>query len=258
MIPGLITAGASMINPALGPVASAVDAWANKPKDRPPLSGAEAGSHNRDFMQASFPGTTPWEWIGASSNYGSAGGPENQSRTQERLQSRELDVRERIADKQNRTNLLTSLSPMGASVVNSGMKAYQSGSGMPEHDTQLKQARERLAYETRSMDAHTRQAITQSALAEVQKGLTEAEIPTAVERAKKAGWIVNAEIAERYGRILANVIGSGVGAFTAGSLVGRRGFSPINNSSRGTRSSVGFPRKRSNFDIKYGVYDSTS
>lgn len=55
-------------------------------------SGAELGSRRRDFLNAAYPGTTPWEQLGATG--------QGQATDAPRLQRRRLQQEERIVDKQ--------------------------------------------------------------------------------------------------------------------------------------------------------------
>ena len=70
-VPGVPTPGhqGSMLNAALGAGSQVRDLW---PQKEPRIKSAgEQGTDYRNFMNEAYPGTTPWERLGATGPYGS-------------------------------------------------------------------------------------------------------------------------------------------------------------------------------------------
>ena len=88
------------------------------------MSGAEAGGWQKDYMDNAYPGTTPWERLGAPGAAGSAVTADTAAKTEQTMQKRELAVRERIANNSNLAQIIAATSPMGAIVTDSAVQKF--------------------------------------------------------------------------------------------------------------------------------------
>jgi len=157
-----IEAGKAVLGSAASGVGSAVGgALGGKLSDKitgipSALSATEQGTQAAEYMNAAYPGTTPWDRLGA----GGGGSPSALSasnvermkmRQENKMQSRQLSTQAMIADKQNRAHLISTASGYGISGIKEVLKAYDGFRTQP-YDTPVQQGRERLPSEIRSKE----------------------------------------------------------------------------------------------------------
>ena len=124
------------------------------------------GEKAKKFMSAAYPGTTPWERLGANAG-GAVGSAATSGKIQERMQSKELETRERVADKNARSSLIAAAAPIGRGAVSSSLSAYNR-QGAVDYDTSVKQGRERLPGELKKLDAETKSRLAEVPLKNAQ------------------------------------------------------------------------------------------
>ena len=112
-----------------------------------------AGQWQRDFNNAAFPGTTPWEQLGGNSPAGAFGGAaagqanvEKQVKNAVALQVAELKARGEIAKANNMAAVIAASAPLGSDAVlhNLGIYSGADPATLSPYDTQVAQGRERL------------------------------------------------------------------------------------------------------------------
>jgi len=111
------------------------------------LSGAQQGREALDYMNAAYPGTSPWTRLGAGGAGSGAATSSIQSekmrnKQESMLQSRELMSRNIIADKQARAQVISSAASLGIPAVKEAVSMLSYGSGRP-YDTQVTLGKER-------------------------------------------------------------------------------------------------------------------
>jgi len=115
------------------------------------LSATEQGTQAAEYMNAAYPGTTPWDRLGA----GGGGSPSALSasnvermkmRQENKMQSRALSTQAMIADKQNRAHLISTASGYGISGIKEVLNAYNGFRTQP-YDTPVQQGREKIPSE---------------------------------------------------------------------------------------------------------------
>jgi len=162
MLGGLLaTAGSSLLSSLIKRgTETASDSIMNKiegvPTPPDPMSMGETGAQYNQFLNNAYPGTNSWDRLGASSPIGSLGAAEISSRSQQIMQEKELQTRERIADKSNIASVVAAASPQGAIGQESAVKTLM-GQGLftgSDYDTTVKQGRDilpaRMAHERAS------------------------------------------------------------------------------------------------------------
>lgn len=124
-----------------GQTASAVSNTRKVPGIPTPTSGSESGLDYRGFMDEAFPGTTPWERLGAST--GGQPAATLTAGSAQSMQNREFQQQKKITEMNNRASIIGSSSLGGAEEAQSKLMSYMFGVGSP-YDTQVKQQREIL------------------------------------------------------------------------------------------------------------------
>lgn len=201
------------------------------------VSGPEAGVDYRGFMNEAYPGTTPWERLGASGGPSSAVVSENmKNKAQFRMQSQELNNRREVADQTNRAHVIAAAANGGPSSIMGVLDALYK-KPVRHFDSQGQQARERLDKDLPNIDAGTKEKLAAAASAEAHAKLTGNENELARVRAQNAKLLVNAEVAHAYSRILSDLVGSVSSGFNAMNL-GR--FASSRGADFALRKFVGF------------------
>jgi len=157
-----IEAGKSLLGSAASGVGSAVGgALGGKLTDKitgipSALSATEQGTQAAEYMNAAYPGTTPWDRLGA----GGGGSPSALSasnvermkmRQENKMQSRQLSTQAMIADKQNRAHLISTASGYGIPAIKEVLNAYD-GLRTTPYDTPTQQGREKTPSEIKSKE----------------------------------------------------------------------------------------------------------
>ncbi|AJK28292.1 putative minor spike protein [Eel River basin pequenovirus] len=158
-----------------------------------PGHGAMAGQDAAAFMDKAYPGTNPWERLGANAG-ASIGAAEKTTKSQERMQEKELATRKQVARIQAGATTEAAAIAHGPDAVTS-----ISGRRVDPFDTRTQQDRERLPHEIGKIIQDTRltrgQATIEEAKAKIadllaQAGLTKDQYPnlyTALANIGKAG-----------------------------------------------------------------------
>lgn len=120
-----------------------VDKVMGVPTPSGPTSGGEQGQQYSNFMDSAFPGTTPWERLGANSPMGAVTSAETASKTARDLQRSQLATQERVADGNNRASIISSTAGLGPSASRSALSTYARSDSAPGYDTPVRQGRER-------------------------------------------------------------------------------------------------------------------
>lgn len=113
-----------------------------------PKTGAAAGSQQLDYMNQAFPGTNAWERLGQSNAAAGVSAAKQSGRNQKSLQRAELITRERIADKQMRTQVAIASIPYKGGVYAPKGDITDDGA---KYDTPIMQAREKIRDEIAKM-----------------------------------------------------------------------------------------------------------
>lgn len=87
-------------------------------------SGAQQGQSSLDYYNTAFPGTTPWERLGASSPMGQIASTVLGNHTQESMQAKELANRMTIAQQNNRVTAMGYGSPFGVKGAKAMLDIY--------------------------------------------------------------------------------------------------------------------------------------
>jgi len=95
-----------------------------------PSGGSEQGSNYSDFADKAYPGTTPWERLGATGSGVASGGYAAQQDTAR--QAREFKQQRTITDLNNRAHLIAAGTPFGAKTKEDNLLRYGSGVGTKE------------------------------------------------------------------------------------------------------------------------------
>jgi len=124
------------------------------------LSASEQGQQAMDYMNAAYPGTTVWDRLGA----GGAGAPSSTSavntekmkmRQENKMQSRALTTQAMIADRQNRTHLISTAAGYGIDGIKQVLNAYD-GFRQTPYETPVSQSEKRLPSEIAKNEAETK------------------------------------------------------------------------------------------------------
>jgi len=190
--------------PLVKPVLAAGASWlgnkiANKvtgvptPQQR---SGTEIGADYKGFLDTAYPGTTPWEQLGANSPMGAIQSGENQIKQQVKMQERELlsrtalqqqdlENKSEIADKTNLAHIYGSLgaySPQAA--IGLGNRYLNSMAPMPNYLSGADVAGRKLEYEGKLSEAETQKAEEDKRKKAAEADTLEGELPYVEETAK--------------------------------------------------------------------------
>lgn len=106
-----------------------------------PMSGPESGADYLGFMDQAFPGTSPWERLGAST--GSYPGASLGASSQQGMQAREFRQQKLLTEMNNRASIISASSPMGAVARDSNLMRYMLGFG-GDYDSKVAQDREMM------------------------------------------------------------------------------------------------------------------
>jgi len=109
-------------------------------------TGTEIGADYKGFLDTAYPGTTPWEQLGANSPMGAIQSSENTIKQQVKMQERELfnrsainaqtlDNQSRVADQTNRAHIITSLGALSPQAAQQGLKILDGSSSSPQWNT---------------------------------------------------------------------------------------------------------------------------
>lgn len=134
--------------PGSGAILEAMD----KPKVKgvPTPDGAEVGRNAEQFFDAAYPGTSPWERLGATGSISSGGGvAEMETKVKQDMQQRDLDNQREVNDSTNRAHIIGALGSIGPNAVDGGLTAYsRSGvGGTPAYDSFTQQGRDKTPAE---------------------------------------------------------------------------------------------------------------
>jgi len=114
-------------------------------------TGQEIGQDYKGFLDEAYPGTTPWEQLGANSPMGAIESGENQVKHQVKMQERELlnrsalqqldlENKSAVADQTNRAHIITSLGTVSPKAAQQGLKILNnSNQQLDPWDTQTQQ-----------------------------------------------------------------------------------------------------------------------
>jgi len=170
----------------------------------------DSGVEYREFMDNAFPGTTPWERLGANTPAGALGSADVAAKNQLKLQYKDLEVRERLADKSNIASIISSMGPQGAFALDNAIAKYaNSAAPSGQYPSQNERDQQALQKKLDHLDAQIR-SLGASA------GLDEERAKLEKERAKYAAILAKLDVAKAG----AGVIGSAVGGFMGGSSIG--------------------------------------
>lgn len=160
-LPFLASAGSALLGKVSGGLVdkatgAIVDKVAGVPTPAQPKSGRERGMDDADYMDAVYPGTTPWERLGAPSAGGAGvASAEASGKIQKDLQSRELDNRREIADMNNRATIISSLGSVSPMASKSGLDQLLYGPGGP-YVTKTGLESKLLSFQQRELAARTK------------------------------------------------------------------------------------------------------
>lgn len=123
--------GNALINKGTGIINNKIQGVPTPPGIPGAARGKQAGQNQADFLNASFPGTTPWEQLGAGSPMGQIASAGINAKTQQTLQRNELAMRDRIVDKQTKAGLIGAATPFGTEAIKTVLNAQK---GFPMED----------------------------------------------------------------------------------------------------------------------------
>ena len=163
-------------------------------------------------MDNAYPGTTPWERLGAGGGgQVSPSAIANEERKQQsKLQRNELVNRSLIASQQARAQVISAALPFGSSAVQEAT-SYLTGYRRPTNwDTPIVQGREMMPFNKQNLDAQSKQHISQANLNQSNRRLTDQE----------SHWFVptrQSEIQRNWGSAMGSMTGgvsSGINSLT--------------------------------------------
>lgn len=149
MAAGLKAAAGTALKAGIGALGSrAFDAAGRKvfgvPTPDDPLQGSDRGLEQLEYMDTAFPGTTPWERLGASgSGNASQAAADVSARSAQYMQRKELSNARSIARDTNRASIISSTAGLGPVARDSSLGAYDYGPA-PAYDTPVQQGREKV------------------------------------------------------------------------------------------------------------------
>jgi hypothetical protein len=127
-----------------------------------PTSGRFLGQQAKAYFDAAHPGTTPWERLGTSP-MGASGAAHVTAKSQQKMQTKELQTRERIAERQARASTIAAGAPYGPRGIAATQAALDGKEGV-QFDTQVGVGRDRLRAEVPKIRADTASAINRAAV----------------------------------------------------------------------------------------------
>jgi len=128
-------------------------------------TGTEVGADYKGFLDTAYPGTTPWEQLGASSPMGAIQSGENSVKHQVKMQERELfnrsalqtqtlDNQSQVADQTNRAHIITSLGAVSPKAALQGLNLLNRQSKQVDPwDTQTQQHSQILPSQIKKTEA---------------------------------------------------------------------------------------------------------
>lgn len=172
-----VSAGTQLMTD-IGGIAGIPMPWAKTP--------AQQGGDLRDFMNNAYPGTNPWEQLGAGGGAG-VHGTSIATKTQKELQGRQLASNERIARIQAGATTTAAAIQHGPQAVQ-GIDSFMRGGGVGDFQTPTTLAVTKLSHELANIDASTRNLLTAASknLAEAALRGHEATIKEAYAQYSKA------------------------------------------------------------------------
>jgi len=146
-------------------------------------SGSEIGADYKGFLDQAYPGTTPWERLGANSPMGAIQSAENTAKNAFEMQKRDLVNKTTVADQTNRAHIITALGSLSPQAAQQGLDMLDFRS--PGFwDSQTQQHREKLQPELSKLDADTKKTVADTTL-------TTEKTPEATLRGKIAQGALN-------------------------------------------------------------------
>jgi len=141
-----------------------------------PPTGAEAGQLQKEFMDAAYPGTNPWERLhsGGGGQASPASIAASEQRNSRDLQAREFAQQKSLTAMNNRASVISSSAALGPQAMQSALGALK-GDSPGDYDTQISLAKQRLAPEIKNLDANTQKSINESLESAVRAKLTGTE-----------------------------------------------------------------------------------
>lgn len=192
-----------LLAPFLG---TAIDKLSGSDKASPPPSygGAEGGSQYRDFLNSAFPGTTPWEQLGANTPVGAVQSANQSNKTADVMQKRDLRTRQYTSELSARAQVIAALGNTGPMAIKSGLDALH-GKASP-YDTVTQQGREALPSHVAKQSA--------------EAALTGAKVGGEAERSRQMPSVIRSEKFGNYSRGISGLLGSAAGLVGAAKLGG--------------------------------------
>lgn len=216
---------ASMI-PGVGPIAGPALAAAGAIQSSkipgvptPSSNGPAEGANYRGFMDESFPGTTPWERLGAST--GSVPSASVAAGSGQLMQEKEFRQQRQITDMNNRASVIAAASPYGALARESGLASLYGGRG-GNYDTPTGVSRS-------GVDSEIDLRKSESGLARSGSALKDAQVPGAKADSTSAEYgIGEAKAAAKYAesKEIMDLIGKVVPRFSLNGFLRNSGESP--------------------------------
>jgi len=118
-------------------------------------TGQDIGQDYKGFLDSAYPGTTPWEQLGANSPMGAIQSSENTSKNAFEMQKRDLQNKTYVADQTNRAHVITSLGGLSPQAAQQGLDMLDFRSP-GSWDSQTQQHREKLQPEVSKLQADTK------------------------------------------------------------------------------------------------------
>jgi len=118
-------------------------------------TGSEIGQDYRGFLDQAYPGTTPWERLGANSPMGAIQSAENTAKNAFEMQKRDLVNKTTVADQTNRAHIITALGSLSPQAAQQGLDMLDFRSP-GSWDSQTQQHREKLQPEVSKLQADTK------------------------------------------------------------------------------------------------------
>jgi len=137
-------------------------------------TGKPMGAEYKAFLEEAYPGTTPWEQLGAGSPMGQIASSAVSGKIQERLQQKKIQADHIMADKQYRAQVIGSATPMGSKAMHEALSAYE-GAEPQNYDTQVTLAKQKLPTEIQKLKAETQQAIQKAAVTGHERDIKRAQ-----------------------------------------------------------------------------------
>ena len=141
-----------------------------------PPTGAEAGQLQKEFMDAAYPGTNPWERLhsGGGGQASPASIVASEMRNSRDMQSREFFQQKAITEMNNRASVISSSAPLGPQAMQTALGALKD-KPTGDYDTQISLAKQRLASEIKNLDSNTQKTLNESLESAMRAKLTGTE-----------------------------------------------------------------------------------